>query len=79
MNGSAWKWIATASAGVILMLIGGVIQRVWSDRELFKRMDALERQMIQLTVTMSGDNGYGSRFADHEERLRALERDCLPD
>ena len=75
MNGH-WKWIATTAVGLILMLLGGVVQRIWSDRKLAAQIEGVENQIIQLTVTMSGDNGYGFRIADHENRLRHLERIC---
>lgn len=75
MNGH-WKWVATTAVGLILMLLGGVIQRMWSDRELTARMEGVENQIIQLTVTMSGDHGYGNRIADFENRIRQLEKVC---
>lgn len=76
MTNGQYKWIATTAVGLILVLLGGVIQRVWSDRKLVAEMESLENQVHALTITLSGDNGYGSRVADHENRLRHLERIC---
>lgn len=76
MNGY-WKWIATTAVGVLLVLLGGAMQRTWSDRALEAKIDSLELQLAQLTVTIAGDGGYGYRIADLGNRLRDVERRCL--
>ena len=75
MNGY-WKWIATTAVGILLVLLGSTIQKVMSDREIANQMRALELGLHELTVTVAGPEGYGARLADHENRLRKVERGC---
>lgn len=75
-DNGVWKWLSMALAGLILTLLGTVVGKTWSEHQMADRMRNLEREVEALTTMMAGDNGYGSRIADHENRLRDLEEIC---
>lgn len=79
---SFWKWLAIALAGLLLTMIGAAINERHLDsdvqelrEEVIKLKTSLNAQLDQIRHDLAGDNGVGARLADHENRVRALDRD----
>lgn len=63
--------VGVLAGGLVSLLLGVV---AWVGQGMVERLDALQGSVHRLEVRLERQEGLASQLADHEARIRALER-----